>query len=54
MFLTVNVGNWIVFEKYFRMNNLGGLSVENNFFCLLRKVKVETHFPQEDPFTYFF
>lgn len=50
MLLTVNLGNWIIFEKYLRMNNLGGLSAEDNPFHLLQRVKVETHFPREDPF----
>lgn len=54
MLLTVNLGNWIIFEKYLRMNNLGGLTAEDNPFHLLQRVKVETHFPREDPFTYFF
>ena len=52
MLLTVNLGNCIIFEKYLRMNNLGGLAAEDNLFQLLQRVKVEA--PREDPFTYFF
>ena len=49
MFLRLNLRDWHIIGKCFRTSNLSDLYAEDNLLYLVRRIRIETHFPQKRP-----
>ena len=49
MFLRLNLRDWHIIGKCFRTSNLSDLYAEDNLLYLVRRIRIEIHFPLKDP-----